>query len=276
MRYLRLVVICIFVASLSFFAWANLRYYRGLNTDVPTITSDTDLLKISVNDGEDALLQGLTAKDATDGDLTDKIIVASMSHFFEEKTVHVKYVVFDSHNNSATLTRKVCFTDYQSPRFSLKAPLVLTRGSSFDLLSRLEVIDCIDGDITSQIRVISNSVNIYAAGVYPVAVEVTNSCGDLTQLTLMVTVLDQENTAAIRLKQYIVYLEEGSTFVPEDYIHSVIDGNNLSLPVENVEVKSSIDYNTPGTYQVEFAYSDENVAGKTAMTVVVEGKEVAS
>lgn len=276
MRYLRLVVICIFVASLGFFAWANLRYYSGLNQDVPTISSDTDLLKISIHDSPDALLQGLTAKDKTDGDLTSKIIVASMSHFIEDNTVYVKYVVFDAHNNSASLTRKVCFTDYQSPRFSLNVPAVMTRGSNFDLLNRLEVIDCIDGDISDQIRVVTNMVNIYSAGVYPVTLEVTNSCGDLEQLTLMVTVLDKENTAAIQLDQYIVYVEQGSTFTPADHIQRVIDSNSLSLPVENVRINGSPDLNTPGTYQLEFTYSDENVAGQTTMTVVVESKEVAS
>ena len=42
-----------------------------------------------------------------DAYLTDEIMVASMSHFLEPGTVSVKYVVFDSHNNSATLTRRV-------------------------------------------------------------------------------------------------------------------------------------------------------------------------
>ena len=276
MRYLRLGVIGLFVVSLAFFAWANYRYKRGTNSDIPTISSNTDLLEISVKDGPEALLQGLTAKDKTDGDLTDEIIVASVSHFLEENTVNVKYVVFDSHNNAASLTRKVRYTDYQAPRFSLSEPAVFMRGGNFDLLSRIQVIDCIDGDISDNIRVVTNMVSIYAAGVYPVTLEVTNSCGDMSQLTLPVTVLDKENTAAIQLDQYIVYLEQGKSFDPYAHIRLVTDANNLSLPKENVQVKGSVDLNTPGTYRLEFAYSDQHVAGQTAMTVVVESREGAS
>lgn len=276
MRYLRLIVICIFVASLGFFAWANLRYYSGVNTDRPTISSNTDLLEISVKDGPEALLQGLSAQDETDGDLTDQIIVASMSHFFDDNTVNVKYVVFDQHNNAASLIRKVRYTDYQSPRFSLSEPAVFVRGRNFDLLSRIQVNDCLDGDITSRIRVVTNLVNIYSAGVYPVTLEVTNSCGDMSQLTVWVTVLDRENSAAITLSQYIVYVQEGDSFDPYSYITSVTDANNLSLSKAKVQVKGSLDLNTPDTYRLEFTYSDQNVSGQTSMTVVVQSREGAS
>ncbi len=276
MRYLRMAVIGIFALSLSFYAWVNLRYYSSINTDVPTITSDTELLNISVNDSAETLLQGLTAWDKTDGDLTDRIMVASVSHFIEENTVNVKYVVFDSHNNAASLTRKVCYTDYRSPVFSMQTPAVFVRGENFDLLSRVKVDDCIDGDISSRIRVLSNMVNIYAAGVYPVALEVTNSCGDVSQLTLWVTVLEKENSAAITLEQYIVYVQQGADFDPYSYIRGITDANNLSLQKENVQIKGSLDLNTPGTYRLEYLYSDQNVSGQTAMTVVVRSGEGAS
>ena len=276
MRYLRIAVMGLFVLSIGFYAWASLHYWRNSNTDIPTITSDTQLLKISVDDGPEALLQGLTAQDETDGDLTDQIMVASVSHFIETNTVNVKYVVFDSHNNAASLTRKVCYTDYQSPRFALETPAVFVRGGNFNLLSRLKVDDCIDGDISDRIRVLSNSVSIYTAGVYPMALEVTNSCGDVSQLTLWVTVLEKENTAAIELGQYIVYVEQGGAFDPYSYIRSVTDANNLSLPMEAVQVKGTVDLNTPGAYRLEYLYADKNVSGQTAMTVVVlEGEGAA-
>ena len=276
MRYFRMAVIILFVLSLGIYAWANLRYYKSLNSDMPTITGDAGTLNISVNDDPKMLLQGLTAQDGTDGDLTDQIMVASVSHFVEKGIVNVKYVVFDAHNNAGSFTRKVCYTDYRSPRIFLEKPAVYVRGSNFDLISRLKVEDCIDGDISSRIRVLSNMVNLYATGEYPVVLEVTNSCGDRAQLTLWVTVLGRENTADIALSQYVAYIEQGETFDPYDYIRSVTDTNNLSLPKENVQIKGSVDLNTPGTYRIEYHYADENVSGQTAMTVVVESGEGAS
>ena len=91
-------------------------------------------------------------------------MVASVSHFLEPGTVNVKYVVFDSHNNSATLTRQVRYKDYKAPVFSLEKAPVYKVGKSFDLLDYVRVDDCIDGDISDHIRVISNMVNNDLAG----------------------------------------------------------------------------------------------------------------
>lgn len=273
MRYLRIFSIVIFAVSLVFFGWANLRYYSNLNTDLPVISCDSELLEVSVTEGRQAFLQGMTAQDDTDGDLTDEIIISSVSHFLEPGLVSVKYVVFDQHHNTASLTRKVCFTDYESPRFSLTSPAVYTSGSSFDLLSRIQVEDCIDGDISDRIRVITNTVNSYTAGVYPVTLEVTNSCGDVAQMTLWVTVLDRENTASIALKEYIVYLEQGASFDPYELITSVTDRAGRYLSKDQVEIKGSIDSNTPGSYRLTYSYTDDRVSGQTAITVVVAGKE---
>ena len=272
MRYLRIAVICLFVVSLGFSAWVDLRYYSSINTDLPAISNNIELLEVSVADDESALLEGLTARDATDGDLTDQIMVAAISHFVEENVVNVKYVVFDAHHNAATLTRKVRYTDYESPRFSMSRAAVIARGSNFDVLSHVKVMDCIDGDISRQIRVINNMVNIYSAGVYPVTMEVTNSCGDVSQLTLWVTVLDKENNAAITLSQYIVYAQQGSEFDPYSYIGTVTDTAGMYLPKEKVQVKGSLDMNTPGTYRLEYSYTDTLITAQTAMTVVVESE----
>ena len=273
MRYLRFFVVLLFVASLVFFGWANLRYRSSINTDRPTITCEDPLLKASVKDGKQGLLQGLSAYDATDGDLTDNIMIASISHFLKPGLVSVKYVVFDNHHNSASLTREVQYTDYESPRFSLTSPAVYSRGSSFDILKRLRVEDCLDGDISDRIRVITNNVNSYSAGEYPVVLEVTNSCGDLTQLTLWVTVLDRENSASIALKEYIVYLDQGESFDPYSLVTSVTDQAGTYLPKDQVQVQGSVDTGTPGSYRLSYSYTDDRVSGQTAITVVVAGKE---
>lgn len=273
MRFLRIFSVVLFAVSLVFFGWANLRYYSGINRDLPQITGGDSLLEISTDGGQQALLQGLSAHDKTDGDLTKDIMVASVSHFLEPGLVSVKYVVFDSHHNAASLTRRVRFTDYESPRFSLASPASFTRGSQFDLLEHIRVEDCLDGDISPRIRVISNMVNSYSAGVYPVTMEVTNSCGDLTQMTLWVTVLDKENSAAIALTDYIVYLEAGKDFDPYALIRSVTDRSGAHLPKSQVEVKGSVDAGTPGSYRLTYSYADDRVSGQTTLTVVVPGKE---
>lgn len=273
MRYLRIIAVIIIVVSLVFTMWANNRYYGRMNTDRPEITNTVDTLKISVKDPEEAIFQGLSAKDKTDGDLTDKIMVASVSHFLEPGTVNVKYVVFDSHNNSATLTRRVHYTDYTHPEFQLEKAPVYVVGNSFDLLDHIRVEDCLDGEISSQIRVVSNMVNNYSAGNYPVVLEVSNSCGDTAQVTLWVTYLSRESSAVVKLHQYIVYVEEGETFQPEKWLMSVAERGAGTLDSANVEIQGNLDTSKPGCYQLVYSYDDGTLSGQSPLTVIVTERQ---
>ena len=257
------------VGSLLFASWANKRYYSGLNMDYPEITNSEEVLQISVQDLPEELLRGLAAQDATDGDLTDQIMVASMSHFLEPGIVQVKYVVFDSHNNSSTLTRRVHYTDYEPPVFTLEKAPVYTVGRSFDLLDYIQVVDCIDGDISDNVRVISNMVNNYAAGNYPVVLEVSNSCGDTAQITLWVTYLEKESTAVVSLHRNIVYIQVGDAFDPQQWLAGVTDRNAEVLDVEKVEIQGNLDTGKPGCYQLVYSYDDGKLAGQSPLTVVV-------
>lgn len=273
MRQLQIVTIILFVFSLVFACWADNRYYSRTNTDYPQISNSVETLQISVKDPPEAMLQGLTAKDPTDGDLTDRILVASVSHFLEPGAVNVKYVVFDSHNNSATLTRRVQYTDYTPPRFSLEKSPVYTVGRSFDLLQYVKVEDCIDGDISDHVRVISNMVNNFSVGNYPVVLEVSNSCGDTAQITLWVSFLSKESTAVVTLHQNIVYIQQGEEFDPKQWLATVTDRNAVALDTAKVEVQGNLDMDQPGCYQLVYSYDDGKLSGQSPLTVVVTERQ---
>lgn len=273
MRKLRIFAIIVFVGSLVFSLWANRNYYSRVNMDIPRITNSLEMLELSVQDPPEAMFQGLSAWDETDGDLTGQIMVASMSHFLEPGTVSVKYVVFDSHNNSATLTRKVHYQDYTSPRFSLDKAPVYTVGSSFDLINHIQVEDCIDGDISDHIRVISNMVNNYSVGNYPIILEAYNSCGDTTQITLWVTYQSMEDSANVNLHTYIAYVEQGDAFEPRKWITSVTDRSAEALDAQKVEILGNLDTNTPGCYQLVYRYDDGTLSGESPLTVVVTERQ---
>ena len=273
MRYLQIVTVIIFIISLLFSGWANNRYFSSMNMDYPEITDSVENLQISVTDPPEAIFRGLSAKDATDGDLTAQIMVASISHFLEPGTVRVKYVVFDSHNNSATLTRRVHYADYKAPEFSLEKAPVYTVGSSFDLLRYVRVQDGIDGDISDHVRVLSNMVNSYAVGNYPVVLEVSNSCGDTAQVTIWVSYLSKENTAVVKLRQHIVYVQPSEEFDPRQWIETVTDRSGVALDTAKLEVQGSLDTNTPGCYQLVYSYDDGKLKGSTPLTVVVTERQ---
>lgn len=269
MRYLRLFSVLFLIISVLFALWANIHYLSTVNRDIPVFKNDIEFLEISVDNEPDALMSGLSAYDATDGDLTDRIMIASTSHFIDKGTVNVKYVVFDSHNNSATLTRKVKYTDYYSPRFELEKAPIYVKGSSFDLLDYVKVTDAIDGDISDRIRVISNAVSNYSSGIYPVIIEVSNSYGDTARAEIMVTYIENKNNVSINLSKYLVYIEKDEEFNPTEWIASVTTDDNKLLDFDDVTVQGNLDTKTPGFYQLFYNYSDGDKNGQSCITVVV-------
>lgn len=273
MRYLQGFAVVALILSVLFFGWANNRYYSSLNSDHPQITNTQEVLELSVEDPPEAIFRGLTARDATDGELTDQLMVASVSHFLEPGTVNVKYVVFDSHNNSDTLTRKVRYTDYTPPVYALEVPPVYTVGSPFDLLDHIRVTDCLDGDLSDNIRVISNTVNNFTPGNYPVVLEVSNSCGDTAQITLWVTYQSKTGTARVGLHQYILYLEQGETFTPENLLAGAADREGNALDPKKVRVLGNLDTQTPGCYQLTYSYEEDGLSGLAPLTVVVTERQ---
>ena len=271
MRYLRLFAILLFLGSVCLFVYGNYRYLQGRNEDIPVLKSDTELLELSVNDPQEAIFRGLTATDATDGDLTAKIMVASTSHFIEPGTVNVKYVVFDKHCNSTTLTRKVHYTDYVGPVFSLdKAPIYL-RGENFDLLDHIKVTDCLDGDISGKLRLVSGSVSNYSVGTYPVMLEAYNSYGDTVRLQVLVTYLDKsQSSASIVLSDYVDYVELGEKYDPTAKVLAVTDPQGNALDASRITLEGNLDTSTPGFYPMVYSYSDGRYKAQTCLTVVVK------
>ena len=80
------------------------------------------MLEVSVDAGEEELLQGISAWDNRDGDLTSEIMVDHISTLVSDNTAKITYVVFDRSDNASKLTRTIAYTDYETPKFSLTQP----------------------------------------------------------------------------------------------------------------------------------------------------------
>ena len=157
--------------------------------------------------------------------------------------------------------------------FSLEKAPVYTVGSSFDLIDHIRVEDCIDGDISDHVRVISNMVNNYSVGNYPVVLEVSNSCGDTAQITLWVTYESKESTAIVKLHRYIVYVQQGQQFDPMQWLATVTDQNTTALDAGKIEIQGNLDVNKPGCYQLVYSYHDGTLSGYAPLTVVVTERQ---
>lgn len=166
--------------------------HMSANNSAPVITVEGTDNAFSVNDGEEALLQGVSAEDKEDGNVTDSIIIESISPFFDGKTRTVTYVAFDSSNNVTKLERDITYKDYKPPVFTNENRIYVPTGDYSEILARLSAEDVIDGDISDQIKLEINNVVTGVPGDYAVQITVTNSCGDVAVKDIVVTVTGEE------------------------------------------------------------------------------------
>lgn len=269
MKLFKIILAVLLVAVTVLFGISTVRTSLSGKDIGPTITCSGDTLEVPVGAGSEELLAGVTASDPQDGDLTAKVRVLAISKFTTPGEAKVTYVVFDSDHNMASFTRQLRYTDYVSPVFSIVHPLVYGQNANIELLDRIRVTDVIDGDITYSVRV-SPRRTTSDPEVYSVDVQVTNSMGDTAKLTL--PIICQESTlnrAEVRLNSYLIYLDVGSAFDPNAYLASVMTPNGYGF-LYDVDISGTVDTSVPGTYNVFYAYRDENCSGTAILTVVVQ------
>ena len=279
------------VVTVIFFIYRWREQVKGSNNR-PVISCPDYPLRVSVSaiDNTDLLLQDVTASDMEDGDITDSIVVESISQFVETGHCIVTYAAFDNNNRVAKATRHLYFTDYTSPTFDIIAPLEFSYSTNFSPLECIEAHDCIDGDITKRVKMtwLNADDDITNIGAHNVEFSVTNSMGDTVRLEAEIVVYDRTYTElrlipTIKLKQYLMYVEP-NMYV--DFIGDVVE--SISVMGEDHSVadyearfgkltvdEGGFDANEPGTYRV--LYTCENgseYVGSAVLIVIVKGGEI--
>lgn len=162
------------------------------HNQAPVITIADGTNEFSVSATEEDFLLGVSAEDDEDGNVTDSIIIESISQIYNKNTRNIVYVAFDSNNHVAKLEREIKYTDYKSPEFTNDKYIAVETGSADEILAQLKATDVIDGDISNQIKLEINSVQRGVPGKYPIRATVTNSCGDIVTKDFVVTVGEKE------------------------------------------------------------------------------------
>ena len=298
MRRLRTLSITLFIASLILF---GINYYRkSIYEDKtgPVFHIEDNIVQVSVKDDEKALLKGMTATDAADGDVTDSVIVESISPFTGTGRRIVNYAAFDSDNHVTHAKRELAYTDYRASQFHLKKPLSFAMNAT-NLLDGITVDDCIDGDLTKSVKLMSNEeIDTSHVGEYSARLKVTNSAGGVAYLPVTIEIYDasvQYRLPQLKLTDNVVYIEKGGYFDEEDYLSSItINGTEYSLTSETgtygawylsqdetektigydrVEIESDVDTDVSGYYEVNYSFEDteENTGtGHVRLYVVIQ------
>ena len=274
------------------------------DTKSPQLQIDQEILEVSVGADDAALLQGVSAKDNADGDVTDSLIVEKISSLAKDHTATVTYAAFDRSGNVAKASRTLKYMDYQSPKFSQNQSLTFSANSMQNILSFMGATDAIDGDISSRVKgtLLSNANSLNEPGLYQVEFRVTNSMNETVYLTLPVEVYPAGTyNANVELSDYLIYVKTGTAFDPESYLEKVVvgtreyslknqgptrqekirvyfnryvDPDSVSEPnvrVVNVDMLSDVDTKTPGVYFVAYTVDCDGLyTGYARLNVVVE------
>lgn len=288
MRRFRMIWAGCFVAVAAVFLAVNVIQRLSGQDGGPVISVPKEILTVSIEDGEEALLQDVTAQDGRDGDVTSSVLVESISKFYGGVR-QVTYAAFDSDGNATKATREIQYSDYTEPRFTLSHSLRYQTGEDIDLEELVQATDCLDGDVTSKVKVSTDSsLSTRTAGVYQVTFSVTNSAGDTATLETELVVYDPDyNDADVNLSTYLVYCQAGDD-EPDyrSYVQSVVAGSvrytfsegatsatgsdGSILRRTALQVRGSVDMDTAGAYQVYLTYRGEDYQGTTLLLVVVE------
>ncbi|WP_349820038.1 immunoglobulin-like domain-containing protein [Catenibacterium sp. RTP21428st1_D7_RTP21428_210409] len=235
---------------------------------------------LTVGDAFDPMAD-VTATDAEDGNLTDKIEIKKNDvDTTKPGKYEVTYKVTDSKGASYTKSITVTVNPKMEPINS--APIIkaedktLTVGDTFDPKADVTAEDVEDGNFTDKIEVLKNEVDTTKAGKYEVAYKVTDSKGASRTKTITVTVnpkiepLNEAQTIDVTDKEITV----GDKFDPKEGV-SAKDKEDGNLTDKIEILKNTVDPSKPGVYEVTYKVTDSKGASCTK-TIKVTVKEKAS
>ena len=223
---------------------------------------------------------GVTASDQEDGNITSKITITENTVKVNVAgTYKVTYKVVDSNNNAVTKTISVVVKANNAPVINAK-DVTLKVGDTFNAMNNVTASDVEDGNLTSKIKVTTNTVNTKVVGTYKVIYSVTDSKNKTTTKEIKVVVeektvpannIDLEDIDIESLED--LGIEEKDSIYYFDYLKEVngklelkgynaIKGINNTLDKEIVYLLAFESLNSDDVYVLEM----NRITNKSEMT----------
>ena len=287
MKRLRVFCLILLILAVGSFGYCKVKQLRNTDKLGPVIQMEQKELELSVKDDQTVLMQGVTASDTKDGDVTDSIVIENVSDFLTDGRRIVTYAAFDQDGHVSKAERMITYRDYHQPRFQFESAMNFRTGEE-NFLEGVTVSDVLDGDLSGSIKFSQgSSVMTDVPGDYAVKMEVTNSAGDTAYLPITVTIYDSSSysqTPQIALTEYVVYVKTGQKLKLEQYLdtvtllgteYRVVSGNDITADtIGSGKIKMSdknVAYDKPGVYEAEYSMrSEEGKLGVTRLIIVVE------
>lgn len=155
----------------------------------------------------------------------------------------------------------------------------IIKGDNFEPLIGVSAYDYEDGDLTKNIEIIENNVDINVAGVYTIIYRVCDKLGASTTYTRAITVtqplvkLNKPPKIYHKLNhKNIILAKRNLDMLKSDIIAYDEEDGDLTDKIEIIE--SNIDYNIHGTYIVKYKVTDNDGASSfLSLNAVVENND---
>lgn len=268
-----LLLSVLMLLSLATVAGYKIYQRSAASPGLPSIHFASGVPNVPTNASDAELLNGVTATDPEDGDVTASVMVEGMSGINENNDVKVSYVAFDLKNHMTRAVRTVHLTDYEDTRFELSSALNFKQSDKIDVLERVKATDMLDGDLSDKVKysLEGDTVNINNIGKHEIVLRVTNSLGRTVHLPLIVEVTSNEpNSANIKLDSYVIYLSRGESFDAKSHVVGYTANGESRTGADGISVSGRVNTDEAGVYTVEYTYWGSSGRSHTSLVVVVE------
>lgn len=264
MKKIRIWSVMLLIVSAAVFSVFKIYEQISRDNKPPEINCPEEELVLSVAADESELLKGVTAEDNRSGDVSDSLVVESLSGFTEDGVRIITYAAIDESGNVARCERKLRYEDYQKPKFTLSGPLRFPMGQTVSVLGQVGASSVLDGELSGNIKyTLENTIDVTDAGSYPIEFRVTDSGGNTVYLTTALEIYDpSEERIEVSLTEYLVYVETNTAFDPKDYYEEADQDGSL-------KIKSKVNTDEPGIYNVDYIVQGTGGYGKSRLVVIV-------
>lgn len=173
----------------------DVRYFslnRDITAPVITLPEKNEIMQ----DAEFTIMDGVTAIDDRDGDLTSAIKTSGAFDIHTPGMYTIDYTVSDSSVNEAQATRNITVLekregtenkDITAPVLTVPGDVVIKVGEAFDVRKDVSAMDDVDGDLTDKIQ-ISGKFDIRTPGTYVIVYRVSDNAGNTATAERKITV----------------------------------------------------------------------------------------
>lgn len=236
--------------------------------------------EITYTDGMDdeELLEGVTAKDAVDGDVSESLTVESVYPVNDEEAIAV-YVAKDSKNNITKEKRELPYKPNPDTKDETENTDENAADAEEDAAAETEEENTsgLSGEDAENADETENTDNT----------EITNDTAltptptETAQTEEEIARAEQEAAAAqmppqaprIYLTDYVIHVNRGETVDKLSYVKEIQDdSDNISELWHYISVNGELDVNVAGTYELQYHVTDlsGNVSNTALLKVIVE------